>query len=118
MRCFSLNSGSSRKALSSRSLPSLREKYGRFSRSSAFELLSGSGSQKFGYEKPASRSTASPITSASAALTATSPAFLIQFEFVLIVLFQRGVLRFLAQEAVAHRERLDLGAHEAAERVL
>ena len=43
--------------------------------------------------------------------------FSIELELVLVVLLERRVLRFLAQEAVADRERLDLGTHEAAERV-
>src|SRR5262245_30253251 len=42
----------------------------------------------------------------------------VELELVLVVLRQRRVLALLAQEAVAHREALDLGAHEAAERVL
>src|SRR3954454_10948921 len=84
----------------------------------SFEPVSGSGSQKFGYENPARRSAASPITTASATLATTSAAFLIQLELVLIVLFQRGVLRFLAEKTVADGQRLDLGAHEAAEGVL
>src|SRR5437762_5709585 len=84
----------------------------------SFEPVSGSGSQKLGYEKPASRRAASPITKASAALTATTAAFLIQLELMFIVLFQRRVLRFLAEKTIADRERLDLGAHEAAESVL
>src|SRR5437879_5552256 len=82
------------------------------------EPVSGSGSQKFGYEKPATRSAPSASTSVAATLAQASAAFLIQLEFVLIVLLERRVLRFLAQETVADRERLDLGAHEAAERVL
>src|SRR5579859_1125948 len=84
----------------------------------SFEPVSGSGSQKFGYAKPAARSATSPMTSAMAMLAATSVPFLIQLELMFIVLLERRVLRFLAQEAIADRERLDLGAHEAAERVL
>src|SRR2546421_1251382 len=84
----------------------------------SFEPVTGSGSQKFGYEKPAARSAPSASITVTATLAQASARFLIQLEFVLIVLLECGVLRFLAQETVAHRERLDLGAHEAAERVL
>src|SRR4051794_27333616 len=42
----------------------------------------------------------------------------IELERGLVVLLQRRVLLFLPQEAVAHRQRLDLRAHEAAERIL
>src|SRR5438034_5734158 len=82
------------------------------------EPVTGSGCQKFGYEKPATRNAPSASTTVTATLAQASAAFLIQLEFVLIVLLECRVLRFLAQEAIAHRERLDLGAHEAAERVL
>src|SRR6266850_5580928 len=68
----------------------------------SFEPVSGSGSQKFGYAKPATRSAPSPRTSATATLTATMPRFLIQLELVLIVLLERRVLGVLAQEAIAH----------------
>src|SRR4051812_9333685 len=80
--------------------------------------VTASGRQKFGYEKPTRRSAPSPSAIATTTLAAARARFLIQLELVLIVLLQRRVLRFLAQEAVADRERLDLGAHEAAERVL
>src|SRR5437762_13778547 len=81
------------------------------------EPVTGSGCQKFGYEKPATRNVPSASTTVTATLAQASAAFLIQLEFVLIVLLECRVLRFLAQEAIAHRERLDLGAHEAAEHV-
>src|SRR3954467_982477 len=80
--------------------------------------VTASGVQKLGYEKPATRSAASPRPAATRRAPAMTAAFLIQLELVLIVLLERRVLHFLAQEAVADRERLDLGAHEAAERVL
>src|SRR4051812_14376635 len=80
--------------------------------------VTASGVQKWGYEKPATRSAASPRPAATRRAPAMTAAFLIQLELVLIVLLERGVLHFLAQEAVADGERLDLGAHEAAERVL
>src|SRR5262245_5769075 len=74
------------------------------------------------------RSATSPTSSANtvlAAISAAEPRKLllisvdsVELELVLVVLLERRVLALLAQEAVAHRERLDLGAHEAAERVL
>ena len=46
------------------------------------------------------------------------PCASVQLERALVVLLQRRVLLLLPQEAVADRERLDVGAHEAAERIL
>src|SRR5205807_5911372 len=42
----------------------------------------------------------------------------IEFESALVILAEGRVLHFLLEKAVAHRERLDLGAHEATECVL
>src|SRR5690242_6831205 len=80
--------------------------------------VTASGIQKLGYEKPATRSATSPSATATSTAAAITAVFLIQLELVLIVLLERRVLDFFSQEAVAHRERLDLGAQEAAERVL
>src|SRR6187399_2619850 len=43
---------------------------------------------------------------------------LVELEGVLVVELERGVLVFLAQEAVADHQNLDLAAHEAAEGIL
>ena len=40
------------------------------------------------------------------------------FEFVRVVELEAGVLLLLREQAVAYRQRLDLGAHETTDRVL
>src|SRR5207237_4335515 len=71
--------------------------------------------------KPITRSAISPSNRATRRLAPTIAAGtrrrLIKFKSVLVVLLQRGILPVLHQEAIAHREGLDLGAHEAAEGV-
>src|SRR5688572_25904568 len=97
----------------------------------SFQPSSGSGWCQIGALKPTTRSAISASTSAKSALARTRTAgsanrftprspgpSSVELELVLVVLLERRVLRFLAQEAVADRQRLDLGAHEAAERVL
>src|SRR5215813_5107825 len=42
----------------------------------------------------------------------------VQFESVLVVEFKRRILLVLLEKAVADHERIDFGAHEAAERIL
>src|SRR5262245_16783583 len=81
----------------------------------------GSGWYQTGSVQPIARRPASNASSAKTMLPSTSSeeasAFFmpsVELERVLVVLLQRRVLLLLAQEAVAHRERLDFGPHEAA----
>lgn len=42
----------------------------------------------------------------------------IQFEALLVAILELRILLGLASQAIAHREQIDLGAHEASERIL
>src|SRR6185503_5496217 len=70
------------------------------------------------------RTTSSPIAPVMASVARTSSTLAksffmsVELELVLVVQLQPGILALLLQEAVADREALDLGSHEAAERVL
>src|SRR6185295_16488685 len=70
------------------------------------------------------RTTSSPIAPVIASVARTRSTLgssfftSVELELVLVALLQSRVLVFLPQEAVADRQALDLGAHEAAERVL
>src|SRR5688572_30766366 len=65
-----------------------------------------------------SSSTSSATLCASSTVIARQRMASVELEGVLVVLLQRRVLLFLRQQAVSDREGLDLGAHEAAERLL
>src|SRR4051812_45380959 len=81
-------------------------------------FLSASSDTTANSRKNASQKQASVVRGCRSKTDGPRMIALIELEGVFVVLLQRRVLSFLPQKAVADRERLDLRAHEAAERVL